>query len=460
LGLWFPARVKLVRSLAIPGGNKPKTQDQRPKTNNNLLLVNVFPCGYNRPAVFISASLSFKQQMIDFSIPPELKDIRHRITAFMEAQVYPNEGKVIEHEGLPPALEQQLQQKVKQAGLWAPNLPKEWGGMGIGYIGQALVNEIIGRSVIAPRIFGEAAPDAGNAEILIVAANTEQKERYLRPLADGAVRSCFAMTEPEVAGSDPTGLRTSAERAGDEWVINGHKWFISGAIGSAFAIVMAVTDASAEKHRRASMIIVPTDTPGFDIVRAVGVMGSGGVGGHCEIRFDNCRVPYTNLLGEVGAGFELAQARLGPGRIQHCMRWLGAAQRSFEMMCNYALKRKSFGEPLAAKQTVQNWIADSAAEIGAARMMTLHAAWKMDRGEDARIEISLIKFYGARVLNDVIDRAIQVHGALGYSRDTPLEMFYRDARAARIYDGPDEVHRMVVAQRILKQFKDEAGLEH
>jgi alkylation response protein AidB-like acyl-CoA dehydrogenase len=397
--------------------------------------------------------------MIDFSISPELEDIRARITAFMDEYVYPNEDKVIEHEGLPVALEKHLQQKVKALGLWSPNLPKEWGGMGIGYIGQALVNEIIGRSIIAPRIFGEAAPDAGNCEVLLEAATADQKERFLRPLADGDVRSCFAMTEPDVAGSDPTGLQTTAERDGDDWVINGHKWFISGAIGSAFAIVMAVTDASAEPHRRASMIIVPADTPGFEIVRAVGVMGSGGVGGHCEVRFENCRVPYANLLGEVGAGFKLAQVRLGPGRIQHCMRWLGAAQRSFEMMCRYSLKRKSFGEPLARKQTVQNWIADSAAELNAARMLTLNAAWKMDRGDDARIEISIIKFYGARVLNDVVDRAIQVHGALGYSKDTPLEMFYRDARAARIYDGPDEVHRVLVAKRILKQFESEANLE-
>lgn len=377
----------------------------------------------------------------------------------METDVYPNESEMIEHEGLPVALERELQAKVKAAGLWAPNLPKEWGGMGIGYVGQALVNEIIGRSVIAPRIFGEAAPDAGNAEILIVAANKDQKERFLRPLADSEVRSCFAMTEPEVAGSDPTLLRTTAEQDGDRWVINGHKWFISGAIGAAFSIVMAVTDPAADPHNRTSMIIVPTSTPGFEIVRAVGVMGSGGVGGHCEIRFQNCRVPYENLLGKRGAGFKLAQARLGPGRIQHCMRWLGAAQRSFEMMCRYALIRKSFGEPLANKQTVQNWIADSAAEINAARMLTLNAAWKMDRGEDARIEISLIKFYGAKVLNEVIDRAIQVHGALGYSKDTPLEMFYRDARAARIYDGPDEVHRALVAQRILKQFKSAANAE-
>jgi alkylation response protein AidB-like acyl-CoA dehydrogenase len=391
--------------------------------------------------------------MIDFSIPPELEAIHERTTAFMEEFVYPNENKLVEDEGLPEELEKDLQRRVKELGLWAPNLPAEWGGMGIGYIGQALMNEIIGRSVFAPRLFGNAAPDAGNAELLLIAATEEQKQNYLRPLASGDVRSCFAMTEPEVAGSDPTGLKTTAVRDGDEWVISGHKWFISGAIGSAFAIAMTVTDPKASPHARASMILVPTDIAGFNIVRAVPVMGSGGVGGHCEIRFEDCRVPLKNLLGAEGDGFKLAQARLGPGRIQHCMRWIGAAQRSFEMMCSYALKRKSFGEPLAKKQTVQNWIADSAAEINAARLMTLNAAWKLDRGDDARIEISLIKFFGARMLHDVIDRAIQVHGALGYSKDTPLEMFYRDARAARIYDGPDEVHRQVVAQRILKTFE-------
>lgn len=394
--------------------------------------------------------------MIDFSIPPELESRRQSVAAFMDQYVYPNESNLIEDEGLPADLESDLQRKVKAQGLWAPNLPREWGGMGIGFIGQALLNEIIGRSVIAPRIFGSAAPDAGNAELLIISATPEQKEEYLRPLASGEVRSCFAMTEPEVAGSDPTGLRTTATRDSDEWVINGHKWFISGAIGSAFAIVMAVTDLQADAHGRASMILVPSDTPGFNIIRAVPVMGSGGVGGHCEIRFESCRVPASNLLGQVGKGFKLAQARLGPGRIQHCMRWIGAAQRSFEMMCSYALERHSFGEPLANKQTVQTWIADSVAEISAARLLTLNAAWKMDQGDDARSEISVIKFYVARVLHDVIDRAIQVHGALGYSKDTPLEMFYRDARAARIYDGPDEVHRQAVAQRVLKTFRRES----
>lgn len=397
--------------------------------------------------------------MIDFSIPPELEAHRASVTAFMDQYVYPNESLMVEDEGLPAELEAELQRKVKAHGLWAPNLTREWGGMGVGFIGQALLNEIIGRSVIAPRIFGSAAPDAGNAELLIISATPEQKEAYLRPLAAGEVRSCFAMTEPEVAGSDPTGLQTTAVREVDEWVINGHKWFTSGAIGSAFAIVMAVTNPEAKPHARASMILVPTETPGFNIIRAVPVMGSGGVGGHCEVRFENCRVPASNLLGEAGKGFKLAQARLGPGRIQHCMRWIGAAQRSFEMMCAYAQTRKSFGEPLANKQTVQNWIADSAAEIEAARLLTLKAAWKLDQDMEARTDISIIKFFVARVLHDVIDRAIQVHGALGYSKDTPLEMFYRDARAARIYDGPDEVHRQTVAQRVLKGFNSALRVE-
>jgi alkylation response protein AidB-like acyl-CoA dehydrogenase len=390
---------------------------------------------------------------MDFTISPELEELRQQVTAFMDEYVYSNEANALEHEGLPVELERELQAKVKERGLWGPNVPREWGGLGLGFVGQGVLNEVIGRSTIAPRVFGSMAPDAGNIELLHLSATPSQKETYLKPLAAGDVRSCFAMTEPEVAGSDPTGLRTRAVRDGGDWVIDGHKWFISGAQGSAFSIVMAVTDPDADEHHRASMILVPTATPGFNIIRSVEVMGSSSVGGHCEIRFENCRVPFENLLGEEGRGFELAQARLGPGRIQHCMRWIGAAQRSFEMMCSYALKRISFGEPLAQKQTVQNWIADSAAEINAARLMTLQAAWKMDRGDDARIEISLIKFFGAKVLNDVVDRAIQVHGALGYSKDTPLESFYRDARAARIYDGPDEVHRMVVARRILRGFK-------
>ncbi len=393
--------------------------------------------------------------MIDFSVPPELEMIRKSVTDFMDRHVYPAEQEMSdEGEGLSLDRLRSLQARAKALGLWAPHMPEEVGGMGIGVVGLALLNEIIGRSPIGPIIFGCQAPDAGNCEILHLYGTEEQKEKYLRPNVGGEVRSCFSMTEPEVSGADPTNLQTTAVLEGDTWVINGHKWFTSGAIGAAFAIVMAKTDPQARSHERFSMIIVPTDTPGFNIIRAVPVMGHARArGGHCEIRYENCRVPAKNLLGPRGQGFRIAQARLGPGRIQHCMRWLGVAQRSLELMCRYVLQREAFGGKLAEKQTIQNWIADSTAEIQAARLMTLHAAWKMDQKLDARVDISLIKFFGARVLIDVIDRAIQAHGAAGISGDLPLEMFYREARAARIYDGPDEVHRMVVARRVLRQFQ-------
>ncbi len=398
--------------------------------------------------------------MIDFSVPPELEAVRRRVIEFMEEYVYAVEEKAVENEGLPLEILRPLQQRVKGLGLWAPHMPKEEGGMGIGMVGLALINEILGRSPVAPQIFGCAAPDAGNLELLRLAATPAQKEKYMRPLLAGEIRSCFAMTEPEVSGSDPTLLRTRAVREGKEWVIQGHKWFITGARGAKFAIIMAVTDPEAPPHQRASMFLADTGTPGFQIVRNVPIMGGDTTpGGECEIRFEDLRVPQENLLGETGGGFQLAQARLGPGRIQHCMRWLGVANRCFEMMCRRALARFTAGSTLAEKQTIQNWIADSAAEIQAARLMTLHAAWKMDQNLDWRVDVSLIKFYGARVLLEVIDRAIQVHGALGFSKDVPLEAFYRAARAARIYDGPDEVHRISVARRILKQFRQEAGSE-
>jgi len=391
--------------------------------------------------------------MIDFSPSPEQEEIRRRVTSFMEEHVYPAERQYGIEGNLPPEIERGLRQKVKALGLWAPHMPAAAGGMGIGVVGLALINEILGRSPYAPRLFNCAAPDAGNMELLHIAANAGQRKKYLEPLVAAEVRSCFAMTEPEVAGSDPTLIQARGEIDGGSWVINGHKWFITGAMGASFAIAMVVTNPEADRHDRASMIIIDAGTPGFQVVRPVPVMGSHGPGGHCEIRFENCRVPKENLLGEQGQGFQLAQARLGPGRIQHCMRWLGVAQRAFEMLCRRALSRAAFGGALAEKQTVQNWIADSAAEIEAARLMTLQAAWKMDQKLDSRVDISLIKFFGAKVLHDVLDRAIQVHGALGYSADLPLEAFYREARAARIYDGADEVHRVSVAKRILKSLQ-------
>jgi acyl-CoA dehydrogenase len=389
--------------------------------------------------------------MVDFTLSPEIREMRAQVKAFLDEHVIPNEN-AFEDGAESEALMKDLQSRTKAMGMWAPHLPKEGGGMGIGFLPYAYINEILGRSPYAPRAFGAQAPDSGNAEILHQFGTPEQKERWMKPLVNGDVRSCFSMTEPEVSGADPTGLRTRAVRDGDEWVINGHKWFTSGAIGASFAIVMAVTDPDAEPHRRMSQIIVPTDTPGFNIIRPVPVMGET-AGAHCEIRYEDCRVPVTNTLGEPGDGFRIAQKRLGPGRIHHCMRWLGQMQRAFELMCSYALEREAFGSRLADKQTIQNWIADSAAEIQACRLMTLDAARRIDAGDEARVEISLIKFYAARVLHDVIDRALQVHGARGLTDETPLGQMYAMARGARIYDGPDEVHRLVVSRRILQEFE-------
>jgi alkylation response protein AidB-like acyl-CoA dehydrogenase len=390
--------------------------------------------------------------MVDFKLSPEIREMRATAKRFLDEKIIPNEPALSEHDENAAALMKDLQAQAKATGMWAMFIGPEAGGTGRGFLPYAYVNEILGRSPFAPRAFGCAAPDTGNAEILHQFGTADQKQRFMKPLVAGEIRSCFSMTEPEVSGADPTGLRTRAVRDGDEWVINGHKWFTSGAIGASFAIVMCVTDPDAEQHRRMSQILVPTDTPGFNIIRPVPVMGETD-GAHCEIIYDNVRVPVTNTLGEPGDGFRIAQKRLGPGRIHHCMRWLGQMQRAFELMCNHALKREAFGSTLAEKQTVQNWIADSAAEIQAARLLTMHAADKIDSGDEARVEISIIKFWGARVLHDVIDRAIQVHGARGVSGDTPLESMYRNARAARIYDGPDEVHRMVVARRILREFQ-------
>jgi acyl-CoA dehydrogenase len=384
----------------------------------------------------------------------DVLELRGRVRAFMEEHVYPAEAVLAGEDDGADALVERLRGVVKEQGLWAPHLPPEAGGTSGSFLVYAYLNEEIGRSLWAQLVFGCQAPDAGNAEILWQFGTAAQQERWLRPLAAGEIRSFFSMTEPEVSGSDPTTLRTRAVRDGEEWVIDGHKWFSSGAEGAAFGIVMAVTDPAAEPHRRATQIIVPADTRGVEIVRAIPTMGHRGSGWttHCEVRYTDVRVPVENTLGGVGEGFRIAQRRLGPGRIHHVMRWLGQMQRAFELMCSYALEREAFGGPLADKQTVQNWIADSAAEIQACRLLTLDAAHTIDQGGEARVEVSLIKFYAARVLNDVIDRAIQVHGARGLTDETPLAAMAGAARGARIYDGPDEVHRMVVARRILKEF--------
>jgi acyl-CoA dehydrogenase len=380
---------------------------------------------------------------------------RERYREFMQEHVYPNETALAREDDAAQQLVTDLRARAKDAGLWAPHLPPEAGGTGEGFLAYAHLNEEIGRSTYAQLVFGCQAPDAGNGEILHMFGTDEQKERWLKPLVAGDMRSFFSMTEPAVAGSDPTLLQTRAVRDGDDWVIDGHKWFSSGADGAAFGIVMAVTDPEAAPYRRATQILVPADTPGLAIT-PTSFLGHTGRGWstHCEVRYTNVRVPAENTLGEPGDGFRIAQKRLGPGRIHHVMRWLGQMQRAFELMCKRALEREAFGSPLADKQTVQNWIADSAAEIQACRLMTLDAARRIDEGSEARVEISLIKFYAARVLNEVIDRAIQVHGALGLTDGTPLISMAMHARGGRIYDGPDEVHRMVVSRRILKTFAE------
>jgi acyl-CoA dehydrogenase len=320
-----------------------------------------------------------------------------------------------------------------------------------------LVNEVLGRSPYGPPCVGSQAPDSGNAEILWKWGSEAHKKRWLAPLVAGEIRSCFSMTEPEVAGSDPKLLRGNAVRDGDDWVLNKHAWFSSGAHGASFAIVMAVTDPAATAYQRQSMLIVPLDSPGVRIRRGIPVMGED-LNHHAEIEYEDVRVPAENVLGAPGAGFLIAQDRLGPGRIHHCMRWLGQAERAFELMCERAVLREAFGSTLARKANIQDWIAEARADIHAARLMTLHAAWKIDTDGPggAREEISLIKFYGAKVLHSVIDKAIQVYGAAGITEDLPLSSMYRHARAARLYDGPDEVHKMVVARRILHEYETRA----
>lgn len=385
--------------------------------------------------------------------PPAFVEKRSHYREFMQQHVLPNEG-VLDREGdEAEQLIASLQERARTTGLWAPHVPPEAGGTGAGFLYYACLNEEIGRSRWAQLVFGCQAPDAGNAEILHHFGSPDQKVRFLEPLVSGRARSFFSMTEPDVAGSDPTLLQTRAVLDGDEWVIDGHKWFSSGADRSTFGIVFAITDPEASAYARGTMILVPTESSGVEITPTA-VMGHRGRGWntHCEVRYSGVRVPVANTLGKRGEAFLLAQKRLGPGRIHHVMRWLGQMQRAFDLMCSYALEREAFGGPLADKQTVQNWIADSAAEIQACRLLTMDAARKIDEGSEARVEVSLLKFYAARVLNEVIDRAIQVHGARGLTDATPLAEMAMQARAGRIYDGPDEVHRMVVARRILKSY--------
>ena len=382
-----------------------------------------------------------------------------KIGAFIRDEALPLENDFLHRpfrELLPKLNEKR--NRVKTLGLWAPHLPQELGGQGFSLPEFARISEALGRTPLGHFLFNCQAPDIGNMEVLMAYGTPEQKAAWLTPLTRGEIRSCFSMTEPDYAGSNPAWMDTQARKDGNDYVIDGRKWFTSAADGAAFAIVMAITNPDAESpYARTSQIIVPTNTPGFERVRNTSIMGDAGEDyvSHSEIAYKNCRVPQKNLLGEEGKGFEIAQQRLGPGRIHHCMRWIGICERAFEMMCERAATRLlAPGKPLGSRQIVQEWIAESRAEINASRLLVMQAAEKIEHegSRAAREDISIIKFYIANVLQKVLDRSIQTHGALGMTDDLVLSHWYRHERAARIYDGPDEVHKSVVARIHLKKY--------
>jgi alkylation response protein AidB-like acyl-CoA dehydrogenase len=398
-----------------------------------------------------------EQTALNLSIPEHIAPLRAKILSFIEQEVYPVEtdlqaDKAGSRRG---DILRGLMDKAKAQGLWALGHPEEIGGGGLPFMDYVFVNEVVGRSDIAMVALGTHSLQ--DSIMLHRYASEEWREKYLQPLVAGEVFPSFGMTEPDVASSDPTQLQTRAVLEGDEWVINGRKWFTSGAGTAAYTTCMARTEEDVPPHAAFSMIVVPTDTPGYNIIRDVKVMGQ--ADGHYEVVYDNVRVPKDNLLGPRGQGFKIAQDRLGPGRIFHCMRWLGQAQRAFDLMCERANSRVAFGKTLGEHQQIQKFIFDSAAEIQASRLLTLHAAQKIDQGGEAREEIGLIKVYGASMLHNVIDRAIQVHGALGVTEDTPLERMYRHARFARIYDGADEVHVQTTSRRILRRYANGEGFD-
>ena len=400
---------------------------------------------------------------MDFSVSPKVASIQKLVREFMEREALPLEQALL-HDGftaLLPVL-QETRARAKETGLWAAHVPEAYGGAGLSLTEFAHMSEELGRSPLGHYLFNCQAPDVGNMEILMEHGTPEQQERFLQPLVRGGVRSCFTMTEPEFAGSNPVWMGTTATVDGGEWVLRGHKWFATGADGADFAICMAVTDPdAADRYRRASMIIVPTDTPGFELIGNLSIMGErgGDWASHGEVAYHGARVPLGSLLGGRGMGFAIAQERLGPGRIHHCMRWIGVSARAFDILCRHAATRElAPGRPLGTKQIVQQWIAESRAEIHAARLMVLHAAWRIEHegARAAREEISLIKFTVARTLQRVLDRALQALGGLGMTDDTPLAFWWAHERAARIYDGADEVHIEAVAKRILRSYGMEA----
>jgi acyl-CoA dehydrogenase len=396
---------------------------------------------------------------MDFSESPKVKTVRDIVQDFMKREVYPLEPALRQQgfEALLPILTEK-RERARETGLWAAHLPEEFGGAGLSLTEFAHMSEELGKSPLGHYLFNVQAPDVGNMELLMAHGSPEQREKFLLPLARGDIRSCFTMSEPEFAGSNPVWMGTTAHREGAEWVLRGHKWFASSADGAAFAVCMAITSPDAGNvYRRASMFLVPTDTPGFNLLGNISVMGErgGDWASHGEVSYQDARVPAANLLGDEGAGFVLAQERLGPGRIHHGMRWIGVCERALDILCRHAATRElAPGKLLGSKQMVQQGIAESRAEIHAARLMVLHAAWRIERegAEAAREEISLIKFTVARTMQRVLDRAIQGLGALGMTDDTPLAWWYAHERAARIYDGADEVHLEAVARRILRGY--------
>ncbi len=396
--------------------------------------------------------------MVELFATEKLKGIYPKIEALLEKEIYPNEQRFMNQPF--KQTEQELKavrEKVKEMGLWNIALSEHHGGVGLTLMEFAQLSELLGRTPVGHYLFNCQAPDIGNIELMSAFASDELKTKYLQPLLDGDIRSCFSMTEPALAGSNPILMHTNAVKDGNDYVINGRKWFTTAADGADFAIVMAVTNPDAGTYQKASMIVVSTDNPGFRLLRNIPIMGEPGEGylSHAEIDYVDCRVPESNIIGGEGMGFALAQERLGPGRIHHCMRWIGICERAFEMMCKRAAERDlGGGKKLGHQQTIQNWIAESRAEIDAARLMVLHTAHGMEQhgAKAVRNQISTIKFMVANTLQKVLDRAIQTHGALGITDDLLLSFWFRHERGARIYDGPDEVHKSVLARSILKQY--------
>jgi acyl-CoA dehydrogenase len=394
---------------------------------------------------------------IDFTLTPELEDIRMRVRTFVDDVVKPGEARIGSRDEIERAdyikILLEMRAAAQEAGLWLPHMPKEWGGMGLGHVELAMVHAEAAKSTYGPWVFNCQAPDEGNMHTLLHWGTEEQKQRYLRPLCEGRAMSCFAMTEPEVAGSDPTLIRTHAYQDGDEWVISGHKWFISNAHRASFAILIARTEDDPELPQAANTaFIVDIPSEGWTEVRQIETMH--GSTGHSEIRVEDLRVPEDHMLGGRGQGHMLGQYRLGPARLAHCMRWIAQAEMALDMMVDRALNRFAHGSLLAEKQGIQWMIADSAMELYQAKLMVLHAAYRIDHKLDFKSEVSMAKHFVANALNRIIDRSIQVHGALGYSTDTPLANMYQHARWARFADGADEVHQMRIAQRTIAAYKD------